>query len=335
MKKVLSLALMLLVVFSTISLAGCSTEKSLNFGMGVYAYIEKASSADGETNGEGEVVVTAAAVLLDADGKIVKCVLDTADNTVAYTKDGKNVLVSEFKTKYELKESYGMKAYAGSAKEWYEQADAFATAVVGKTIDDVKKMVATDGKGSEEVVNAGCTIAVSDFVFAIEKAVKNAVASNANKNSTLKLGIVSTQTGLKDATEEANGVNEVDVTIVASALDADKKVVATASDALIAEFKFDTKGASTLTEKTVTTKLEAGANYGMAKYGTDLNGDGKVLEWNEQAKAFNEACIGKTSTEISALAINTGYGVDTLQTAGCTINVSDLVKAAVKAATVG
>lgn len=70
----------------------------------------------------------------------------------------------------------------------------------------------------------------------------------------------------------------------------------------------------------------------MASYGTDLNGDGTVKEWNEQAAAFDEALKGKTADEISALAVDTGYGVESLQTAGCTINVNDMVKAAVKAA---
>ena len=81
------------------------------------------------------------------------------------------------------------------------------------------------------------------------------------------------------------------------------------------------------------TKKDAGANYGMAQYGQDLNGDGTVKEWFEQADAFNAACIGKTASELSALAVETGYGATDLQTAGCTIHIGDMVKAAVKAAT--
>mgnify|MGYP003297401072 FL=1 len=70
----------------------------------------------------------------------------------------------------------------------------------------------------------------------------------------------------------------------------------------------------------------------MAAYGTDLNGDGTVKEWYAQAEAFDTACVGKTADEISALAADKGYGVEALQTAGCTINIADMVKAAVKAA---
>lgn len=72
----------------------------------------------------------------------------------------------------------------------------------------------------------------------------------------------------------------------------------------------------------------------MSKFGADLNGDGKVLEWHAQAEAFEAACVGKTASEISALAAGDGYGVADLQSAGCTIAVKDMVKAAVKAATV-
>lgn len=334
MKKILSAFLIVLMLLSVASLAGCSN-KPLQMGVGVHAYVEKASNADGDTNGEGEAVVTVAAVLLDAEGKIVQCAIDVADNKVAYTSEGKYVEAAEFKTKYELGADYGMVTYAGSAKEWYEQADAFTALVAGKTLDQVKALVADGGKGTEDVINAGCTIAVSDFVLAIEEAVSNATDADATANDTLQLGIVSTQASSKDATAEAAGANEVDTTVVAAAVGKDGKVTAMVADALQAKFEFDAKGVTTVkAEDAITTKREAGANYGMTQYGQDLNGDGTVKEWFEQADAFDATCIGKTASEISALAIDTGYGVDTLQTAGCTIHVGDLVKAAVKAATV-
>ena len=69
----------------------------------------------------------------------------------------------------------------------------------------------------------------------------------------------------------------------------------------------------------------------MAAYGQDLNSDGKVLEWFEQADAFNAACIGKTKNDIASLSNESGYGSDDLQKAGCTINIGDMVKALSKA----
>ncbi|MBR2337981.1 MAG: hypothetical protein IKA63_00760 [Clostridia bacterium] len=338
MKKVSSVVLSVLLLLSVVCLAGCGASKTSNplkFGMGVHAYVEKATNADGDTNGVGEAIVTVAAVLLDTDGKIVKCVLDVADNTVNFTSDGKFVETGEFQTKYEKGDAYGMKAYGGATKEWYEQADAFTALVVGKTVDEVKALVATGGKGTDEVINAGCTIEISDFALAVEKAVTNAAESGATKDHTLKLGVVSSQQSSKDATEDAAGMNEVDTTAVAAVLDKDGKVVAMSTDALQAQFAFDAKGATTVEAgAAIATKKDKGANYGMAQYGQDLNGDGTVKEWFEQAQAFNAACVGKTAAEISALAINTGYGAQSLQTVGCTIHVGDMVKAAVKAATI-
>ena len=334
MKRIISVALIVMMLLSLAVFGGCSA-KPLKMGLGVHAYVEKATSADADVNGEGQAVVAVAAVLLDAEGKIVQCALDTADNTVAFTSEGKFVEATEFKTKYEMGDNYGMVAYGKAAKEWYAQADAFEALVVGKTVDEVKVLVATEGKGTEDVINAGCTIAITDFVKAVEKAVAAATESKATANDTLKLGIVSTQTGAKDATAEAEGVNEVDTTVAAAAVAKDGKVTAMITDALQAKFAFDAKGV-TATESgaAIGTKKEAGANYGMAQYGQDLNGDGTVKEWFEQAEAFNAACIGKTASELSALAVETGYGATDLQTAGCTIHIGDMVKAAVKAATV-
>lgn len=333
MKRSLSLILSVLMILSLTTLTGCSGKEALKFGMGVHAYISKATSADADTNGEGTASVTVAAVLLDKGGKIVKCSFDSIDNKVAFTSAGKFVEGTEFKTKYELKDDYGMKAYGGAAKEWYEQADAFASTVVGKTSDEVSALVADGGKGNADVINAGCTIIISDFVKAIEKAIKNVKDVEASSDDTLNVAIVSTQTGSKDATDEADGVNEVDTTLVATLLDKNSKVVAIATDAIQAKFTFNKKGETNAAANTeITTKLTAGTNYGMAQYGQDLNGDGTVKEWNEQADAFNNACIGKNADEISKLAVDTGYAVEDLQSAGCTINISDMVKTANKAA---
>ena len=69
----------------------------------------------------------------------------------------------------------------------------------------------------------------------------------------------------------------------------------------------------------------------MSKYGQDLNEDGKAHEWNEQAEAFQTAIVGKNADEIGKLVTDKGYGVDELQTAGCTIAISDIVNAVVNA----
>ena len=334
MKKIFSL---ILVAAMALSMVGCGSEEkeALKFGMGVNAYISDASDADGDTNGEGEVVATVAAVLVDGKGKIVKCELDTADNTVAYTSEGKYVANDSFATKYEQGADYGMVAYGGATKEWFEQADAFESVVVGKTIDEVKALVVDGYAGNDEVIKAGCTIGVSDFVGAVEKAVESAADSAATEDATLQVSAVTTQSG-SDASEEAEGANELDITFAAAAVDKDGKVIVTGIDTLAVSFTFDVAGVSSVdTAAALSTKGELGANYNMAAYGADLNGDGVVKEWNEQAQAFAEACVGKTASEIAGLSNGEGYGSDDVQKAGCTIGVTSFVEAVTKAATIG
>ena len=328
MKKILSLILAILMIFSVVSLAGCGKTETLKIGFGVVSQLSEVKNADGENNGSAEAVTTVAAVLLDKDGKIVKCAIDTADNSMAFDADGKAVDATEFATKGEKGKDYGMVAYGGAKKEWFEQRDAFISVIIGKTIDEVKALE-KDGKGNDEVVNAGCTIKVSEFIPAIEKAVKNAVDSEATADDTLKVGVVTSQSDAKDATAEAKGVNELMTTVVAVALNGKNEITAAKTDAVTTKVEFDTKGASETEFGTaISTKRDAGDNYGMVAYG------GAEKEWYAQADAFDAQIIGKTADGISALADNTGKAGDDLVTAGCTINVADMVKAAVKAATV-
>ncbi len=325
MKKILCALLVALMMLSTLTLVGCNKEaQTLKFGLGVYTNVSKADSATEDADGQGKVAITAAAVTVDADGKIVSCVLDTADITVKYTADGKAVANDSFKTKYEQGKDYNMVTYGGATKEWYEQADAFMTLVAGKTLDEVKALVAEGNKGNDEVINAGCTIMINEFVLAIEKAVNNAADSAATSAHTLKLGVHTEQT-CTDATEEKAGKNQVETTFFAAAVDADGKVVVASSDVAQIGFTFDATGASTYDlTKAVQTKKEQGDNYGMVAYG------GAAKEWYVQAAAFDAACVGKTASEIAGFMGADNYGNADLKAAGCTILVNGLVKAASK-----
>ena len=128
-----------------------------------------------------------------------------------------------------------------------------------------------------------------------------------------------------DAIADKDGSNKIATNVFAAAVNGDGKVVAAISDCVELAFTFDTKGVSTLdTTKAVTSKREQGKNYGMVAYG------GAAKEWFEQADAFDAACIGKTADEISGLAGEDGKGVEAIQNAGCTIDISAFVKAATK-----
>lgn len=332
MKKLLCIVISIIMIAATLTFVSCNNDANdndqnapaLKLGLGVYTNVSKASNAEADADGQGKAAVTAAAVLVDADGKVVACQLDTADNTVSYTADGKAIANDVFKTKYEMGADYNMKTYGGAAKEWYEQADAFEGIIVGKTLAEIKALVAEGDKGTSEVINAGCTIMINEFVNALEKAITNAVDTNATANDTLKLGVYTEQT-CKDATEEKDGQNKLETTVFAAVVNSDGKVVAASSDCIQVNFTFDAKGVSTYDlTKAVASKKEAADSYGMKAYG------GAAKEWYEQAAAFNAACIGKTPSEITSLMGDDNYGNADVKAAGCTILVNGFVKAAEK-----
>ena len=142
MKRILSILLCVVMVLSALTLVSCNkAEKNLKLGMGTYSVATKATNADGDTNGSAEAEITVAAVLVDDEGKIVKCVIDTAQNAVAYTSAGKAIAQDSFQTKYEKGDDYNMVAWGGAVQEWYKQADAFDAACIGKTASEITALL--------------------------------------------------------------------------------------------------------------------------------------------------------------------------------------------------
>ena len=324
MNKILSALLAVAMIFSAVALSACGSETTLKFGLGVYTNVSAASDATEDKDGEGKVAITVAAVTVDAAGKIVACDIDTIENTVKYTTEGKALANDSFQSKYEKKEAYGMKKYSAVGLEWYEQADAFEKVVCGKTLTEVKALIAEGGKGTDEVMTAGCTITISDFVYAVEKAYNNAADSKATAKSTLKVAVYNEQS-LTDATEEKAGKNQVDTTVFAAALDANGKVIAASTDCVQVKFTFDATGASTVDlTKSILTKKELGLNYNMK------NSSPVGLEWYEQAANFEALTLGKTVAEIVGLMVDGGMGTDEVKAAGCAIKITGFVKAAEK-----
>jgi hypothetical protein len=313
------------MLVTAVAFVGCDkAPTTLKMGLGVYTATPTTADAAEDKDGQGKVAVTAAVITVDAEGKVVACQLDTADLTVKFTADGKAVANDGFKTKYEQGKNYGMVTYGEANKEWFEQTDAFEAFVVGKTLNEIKALVVEGNKGNADVIGAGCTVMIHEFVGAIEKAFANLADSAATADSTLKLGMNVEQT-TADATEEKDGYNQVETTIFAAAVDAEGKVLVAASDCVQVKFTFNASGASTLdTTKAISSKREAGANYGMVAWGN------AAKEWFEQADAFNALCVGKTAAEIKALCAADNYGTDEVKNAGCTILVNGLTKAAAK-----
>ena len=148
-----------------------------NLGLAVATDIAKSKDATAEEAGLAQAYSTYAAVTTDTDGKITSCYLDGSQSNVNF--DAKGVITSDLtaapKTKQELGYDYGMKKASGIGKEWFEEADAFAAYVKGKTASEVKGIaVDTEGKATDADLISSVTVRVSPLIAIVEKAATNA-----------------------------------------------------------------------------------------------------------------------------------------------------------------
>lgn len=233
-----------------VSLAGCSNGNSSESGssanseggsdnaaaykLGMGVVTSTASSAAGNA----QVDATVAAVILDADGKIVSCAIDVAQNKMDVT-DGEvpeDAASMTFKSKKEKLEEYGMKPASAIGKEWYEQAEAFEAYVVGKTADEVAAIpVETTDNGhvvtTDETLKAGCTMSISALIDATVKACNDDGAADFTGDAKLAL---TTSTSVDSATASAadgeDGTAAMYTSFAAVAVDGEGKLAAVCYD---------------------------------------------------------------------------------------------------------
>lgn len=146
-------------------------------GLGIVTTISDSKDA-GEADGLAQAYSYYAAVTVGADKKVTSAVFDASQSKVNFDTAGalKTDLTAEFKTKQELGDDYNMKSKSGIGKEWYEQANAFADYVKGKSTDEVAGITVAEGKPTDETLKAGVTVTVTDFIKSAEKAIANAIA---------------------------------------------------------------------------------------------------------------------------------------------------------------
>ena len=316
-----------------------STVGKITLGVAATSYDSESAAAEGDTEGSIKMYTDFGATAL-VDGKIVAALNDAIQPEIKFNVDGE-ITAKTFKgTKRELKEDYNMSKWGHSlvgnetVAEWYLQSAAFSKYVVGKTPAEVMAIptqVASNGyiiSGDDALLSAGCTMSI-DAIMAV--VAKSAGYVAPEKEYTLGMGVVVNLNSSK------TGTAQVDATVATVVLDKDGKIVFVRIDAAqnVASLT-DGEFSFTKLEKT---KAELGYDYNMAKYGKnqDRNGDGIVLEWFEQAQAFEAWCIGKTVDEIANMATQTqddGYVIsndEALLSAGCTIQITDFRDAVVKA----
>jgi hypothetical protein len=343
MKKILAIALCLCMVLCAVACGGAK-EAEYKLGMGIVV------NMDSSKTGNAQVDATVATVVTDAEGKIVLCRIDVAQNKMAVT-DGAVDTAKTFQTKMELGDAYGMAPVGidndgnGVCKEWYEQAKAFEAYVVGKTGTEVAALETQEAGGHQIAVDkalldAGCSMQITDFMAAVAKACADEQGMSFKTAATFTLGVAAKTTAAEStaATAEAEGVVKM-YTDFAAAVIADGKIIATLNDAIQPQIKINAAGE--IVEKSFTeTKRNLKEGYNMATYGAsmDNNGDGKVLEWYVQSQAFSNYVVGMTGAEVASMQTKTldnGYQIsadDALLTAGCTIQITGICAVVAQAA---
>lgn len=142
------------------------------------------------TDRAGNIRTVAAAVLLDADGKLAGVTLDELELSVSADGTGKVTTPTDTRTKRQKGKDYPLAEVSGLKKGWAEQADAFGDWLEGKTPDEVKKLKTdADGKPTDADLLSGCTIAVDRYRDAVVRACENAQVLGAARGDTVKLGV--------------------------------------------------------------------------------------------------------------------------------------------------
>lgn len=153
---------------------GASAEDTLSLGLSTEFSSSAVQPADNEGEGLVQTDTTYAAVTTDADGKITSSIWDCTQAKFNTTEEG--VVTAKDETivpKQTQKEDYGMTIASEIKKEWYEQANAYAAWLVGKTAADVAA-VETNAEGhngpTDADIAASCTMDVREFNNAVAKA---------------------------------------------------------------------------------------------------------------------------------------------------------------------
>ncbi len=357
MKKFVSL--LLIIAFSAALLAGCGNNNNaestptpgpestpagtpesaeptplatgkVKTGLAVTNSIAKSADA-GEKDGLAQADSIIVGVMVDANGKIIDCAIDSAQTKVTFGADGKILtpLDTQFKTKNELGANYGMADASEIGKEWYEQAAALAAYVIGKTADEVLGIAVNDEQHPADAdLKASVTIAIGGYVSTIVKAVENARELGASESDRISLGVVTNIARSKDAAGTEAGLVQIYSTYTALTKDADGRITSCVIDASQSNVNFDASG-KIITDLTAApqTKNELKDDYGMKA----ASSVGK--EWYEQAAAFAQYVTGKTASEVSGIAVDeTGHAADSDLTASVTIGIGDFLAAIEKAA---
>ncbi len=311
MRKILSFVLCLMLAVSCIP-AMAEDAAAVKTGL---SFVTTLSAG---RNGGVQANIALTAVTVDDNGVIDACIFDYIQAAIAFDETGKLTTdkATEFLSKLEKGDAYGMRKASSISAEWNEQANAFAAYCVGKTIDEIKA-AELDENGKLVDVISSCTLAASEFLPGLEDAVAKAAHMGAKKGDALKLAQYSNMSKSKDATAEADGQAQVYTHVGVFTVNGET-ITSAYIDAVQATAKFNAKGevTSDLTAA-VLTKNELKEGYGMKA----ISPIGK--EWYEQAAGFCSFITNQTVADAIQVAANPA---ETDVVSSCTIGTGDFQK---------
>ena len=233
------------------------TAAEYKLGMGVSVSLDSS-----ETN-KAQVDATVAAVVTDAEGKIVLCRIDCAQNKMDVT-GGAVDTEATYITKRDLKFDYNMVKYSDATLEWFEQVENLENWVVGKTAEDIANI---ETKVNEEGYNvavdeelfASCSISLEAFQDAIVKACNDEKGSTFTTADAFTLGVSAISNSKESVaaadSEDGNAMVKMYTEFGAAAVGADGKILAALTDAIQPKITVSAEGDCQV-NMTVTLRME-------------------------------------------------------------------------------
>ena len=155
-------------------------EGAVTLGLGHKVSIAKSKDYsvkdDKETLPVAQVDTVIAATAFNADGKVARAIIDTAQVKVNFDADGKvtSDKTAEIKTKVERGDDYGMIKASKIDKEWYQQIAELENWMSGKTVAEITSLKLNENVPDVPELTSQVTIKVHKYLAAVEEAYANA-----------------------------------------------------------------------------------------------------------------------------------------------------------------
>ena len=220
MKKIIFSALLAgAVVMTACSGKEPAVTKGFDYKVGTASYTHTNDSygyTEGK-NGRGAVSTTLVAAVFDNNGKIVRISIDEVESKIGIDSTGQlaDFSAGEVKSKKELGDAYGMKAYSSIGKEWYQQVETLENWLEGKAVNNII------GGNAARMFTAENSHTTSDY--ANSTMTKTASSTSSGMAGDIMDGVNSAIGDMTDGVDNSAGYTAENNTNAGSWMDADLK----------------------------------------------------------------------------------------------------------------